>query len=283
MKFPRSTLHVAFKYAVKDMELTKALLNDLFEEVGLPHIVSCQELHPEIKASEDGRKNILDLLVRDEKGRDIAVEMQIGYKGYFNNRLLSYWLAIAHQNLRKGPKGPIISESMRPVIVVAVSNFAMGAKANPIHRYDIREYETGELFSDCLSIVLAQVPRFKKTPHLVRSEHAKAWLGFFSNEKRFDALVKGYSMTDTARKSVDEVKSNDEDWSEYLRIREMLDNEEYNQEAIRHEAKAQGLAEGIVEGGVLALLKFGHTPQEIAEAMGLTVEKVNEIAARSSV
>ncbi len=273
-------IDVAFKHAAKDMQVTQALINDLFSEVGLPHIVSCHPLFPEIKATLNGRKSILDLLVRDEKGRDIAVEIQIRPKSFFNNRLLSYWLQVAHQNLQKQPTGSITGTTLLPVIVITVANFRMGEKEHPIHRYDIREFQTGELFSDCLSFVTAQIPRFRKNPEVVVGEHARAWLGWFTNEKRFDSLVEGYEMTQTARKLVDEVKGNESEWEKYLEARRFLDAED-DIEALVAEGEAKGEARGKAETeikAVKAMLKLGLKVSDVANALGLSVDQVQQIA-----
>ena len=110
---------------------------------------------------------MFDVVCTDPRGSQFVVEMQKRTQRYFRDRALYY---AAYPIIEQAPKGSW-NYRLKPVCVVGILNFAMEHEYGPeagrwreklIHRYRLREDETGEIMNSKLEFLYLEVGAFRK-------------------------------------------------------------------------------------------------------------------------
>jgi predicted transposase/invertase (TIGR01784 family) len=110
---------------------------------------------------------ILDIKAVTGSGKVINVELQVEKGRVFTNRLVYYLTKLAGEQLHGGNNYDLI----RPVYCAAICNFIMLPELpGYVHRFSLREEESGMLLTDLLNIVTIEL---KKLPEL--DDGSRAW------------------------------------------------------------------------------------------------------------
>ena len=165
----------AFKYVFGGHpDLLKMLLNDFLPEP----VESVQVLPNELPHNRPDDKNIImDVLCRLGDGREIIVEMQRKGHDSFRNRMFYYGadLVDSFRNrmfyygadlVSKQLKGGEYYDRLCPVYVICFMDFTLkhrqSSEGKIMFVYEFRERDTGERYTDLMSIYLCELPRLKK-------------------------------------------------------------------------------------------------------------------------
>lgn len=290
-----------FKRAFGNREIMMEFLNMVIPDVGIVDIEYIPTEH--FGETEKDRKAIFDLMCRTESGEEIIVEMQNAEQKFFRDRAILYTTnPIAKQGreyrermlgLPDEEKGAWNYE-LKPVYIVAILNFHFGhrddiPKDRYLNRYRIREDETGEAMSDKVRYVLIELPRFKKsesecktllekTIYSIKNMHECEDVPTGSDEKFLEYLYKLSKMNNFT----------DEELTIYLKEQEMMWDYQNTIDYAEEKGFNRGLAEGREDGRedgraeekveiAANLIRLGIRLEQIAEATGLTIEKLNDL------
>ena len=233
--------------------------------------------------SEKERDSVFDVVCTDETGSEFVVEMQKRSQRHFRDRALYYAsFPIAGQ----APRGKW-DYSLRPVCVVGVLNFAMRHeyggrwRGKVVHRYRLREDETGEIMNSKLEFIYLEVGAFEKgaeelegavekwmyaLKNLPRLEERPAELGEEMFARLFEAArIAGYTRDERNQYENDMMNENDY-WNTI--------------DFAREEGEARGEARGVAETSrriAKNFLEAGVPAEQVAACTGLSAEQVEEL------
>src|SRR5690606_18782191 len=105
------------------------------------------------------KQYLMDLFVKDAKGKRYGIEMQVASHGAFLERMVYYGCRRYGEQLKSGES----YLQLRPLILIIITNFNVQADfAGYKDVYQLIGKESGLVFSDHFSIVLVELPKFKK-------------------------------------------------------------------------------------------------------------------------
>ena len=170
-------------------EILLEFLRDLFPDKRIEDIAYLNNENQGL--SESDRKSVFDVVCRTAAGDRFIVEVQKKDQRYFMERSLYYsTFPVQEQGLRGD-----WDFRLTPVYMVGILNFALkhdcpggtaaenGGNPKLIHRYDLRERETGELMTDNLHFVFIEVGAFNRKEEELESVMDK-WMFVLKNMAR---------------------------------------------------------------------------------------------------
>ena len=170
-------------------EILLEFLRDLFPDKRIEEIAYLNNENQGL--SEADRKSVFDVVCRTVAGDRFIVEVQKKDQRYFMERSLYYsTFPVQEQGLRGD-----WDFRLTPVYMVGILNFALkhdcpggtaaenGGNPKLIHRYDLRERETGELMTDNLHFVFIEVGAFDRKEEELGSVMDK-WMFVLKNMAR---------------------------------------------------------------------------------------------------
>ena len=215
-----------------------------------------------------------------------VVEMQKRTQRYFRDRALYY---AAYPIIEQAPKGSW-NYRLKPVCVVGILNFAMEHEYGPdaerwreklIHRYRLREDETGEIMNSKLEFLYLEVGAFRKEIS-GSSPGTDKWMYVLKNlsrlEERPQALrERVFERLFEAAKIAAYTK---EERNQYEN--DMMTENDYRNtiDYARDEGREAGLAEGQAKGKAEVarkMLAAGMPAEQISEFTGLTAEQLEAL------
>ncbi len=238
--------------------------------------------------SEEIRGVIYDLRCKTKDGGEFIVEMQNKGQLNFSDRILFYLSRSFSSQERKG--NSTWDYELNPVYGVFFMNFHMkGLKPQAIRTIQLKVDETGEVFTEKLKAFTLELPDYKgksteypKSPieywlyNLVNMETMTTALPFQAQQPIFGKVG---GISELVHMSEEERMKYNVSLDTYRTNLSVMKNE-------RAEGHAEGKAEGIVEGRadrdkeiVMRLLSKGMESAEIADMIGLDINKVNQIIA----
>ena len=269
----------AFKHVFgHNKENLMLLLNDF-----LPEEIIDIEYDPnetDIFRGED-RQVIMDVICHT-KDRKFIVEMQKSGSNEFRNRMLYYGAASLVRQLKPGDG----YDQLVPVYVICFMNFRLMHDTDQlVYRYQVREQESGELYSHQLSIYLCELPRWIKPLEEAKTP-IEEWFDILQNmctfakkpasiSKRYDPIFEACQQGGLKTKELEQY------------FRAMVTEREQQSIAAfyKEEGVQEGIQKGIPEGiqkerrkNVSSLLAFGMSPEEVAKALSLPLEEVLAIS-----
>ena len=146
-------------------ELLLEFLRSLFPEREISDIAYLKNERQNL--SERERESVFDVVCTAAGGAQFVVEMQKRSQRYFRDRALYY---AAHPIIEQGGRGSW-DYRLKPVCVVGVLNFAMEHdygdeqerwRDRLVHRYRLREDETGEIMNSKLEFLYLEVGAFRR-------------------------------------------------------------------------------------------------------------------------
>ena len=253
-------------------------LLDLSAPIAELHFLSTEQLP---RTSEE-RKSIFDIYCIDESGRRFIVEMQKAEQLHFKNRALYYSTFPIVNQVKKGDW----DYQLNPVYCVGILNFTFQNDDRYIHRVRLIEETTHEVFSDKLTFVYVELPKFNLGLEELETFTDK-WIYFLKHTTEFEEIPEGFSESpfDLAFHLVELAQLTAEEADYYEgSLKQARDRYAENQTAHlkgREEGMAEGIEKGREEGGKLRdiaiaqmLIKQQVPLATVLQATGLTEEEV---------
>lgn len=217
------------------------------------------------------RVGIYDVYCIDEKENRFIVEMQKVKQIYFKDRALYYSTFPISQQAEKGGW----NYRLNPVYCIGVLDFEFTEDERYLHRIQLSDIETYEIFYDKLTFVFIELPKFTKKLSDLRN-YADKWIYFLKHLSELNEIPPDLS---------DEAEIN-----EAFRIAEIAaftGTERYQYEdslkRLRDEysnlqtARVEGRNEGITEGAVRSLLSLIKLRfEQISETIEKTIKTIHD-------
>ena len=276
-------------------EILLEFLRDLFPDKRIEEIAYLNNENQGL--SESDRKSVFDVVCRTVAGDRFIVEVQKKDQRYFMERSLYYsTFPVQEQGLRGD-----WDFRLTPVYMVGILNFTLkhdcpggtaaenGGNPKLIHRYDLRERETGELMTDNLHFVFIEVGAFDRKEEELESVMDK-WMFVLKNMARL--LDRPEALQERIfRKLFEAAQIAAMPHEEQVLYRDnMMTENDYRNciDFAREEGHASGFAEGRSEGitegktegiaSVAKSMKAMNLPMEtIIQATGLSQKEVEEL------
>lgn len=268
-------------------EILLEFLRDLFPDKRIEEIAYLNNENQGL--SESDRKSVFDVVCRTVAGDRFIVEVQKKDQRYFMERSLYYsTFPVQEQGLRGD-----WDFRLTPVYMVGILNFALkhdcqggtaaenGGNPKLIHRYDLRERETGELMTDNLHFVFIEVGAFDRKEEELGSVMDK-WMFVLKNMARL--LDRPEALQERIfRKLFEAAQIAAMPHEEQVLYRDnMMTENDYRNciDFAREEGHASGFAEGKSEtlASVAKSMKAMNLPMEtILQATGLSQKEVEEL------
>ena len=272
-------------------EILLEFLRDLFPDKRIEEIAYLNNENQGL--SESDRKSVFDVVCRTVAGDRFIVEVQKKDQRYFMERSLYYsTFPVQEQGLRGD-----WDFRLTPVYMVGILNFALkhdcpggtaaenGGNPKLIHRYDLRERETGELMTDNLHFVFIEVGAFDRKEEELESVMDK-WMFVLKNMARL--LDRPEALQERIFRKLFEaaqIAAMPHDEQVLYRDNMMTENDYRNCiDFAREEGHASGFAEGRSEGkteGIASVAKSmkakGYSIADIMDVSGLSQKEVEDL------
>ena len=273
-------------------ELLIDFLNELLKDQE-NEIVELEYLKNEqIGRLQSDRRAVFDLYCRSQDGKRFIVEMQKTKEKYFKDRSLYYsTFPIQDQLWMHGRAAseacdqPVKSEDwdfrLYPIYTVAILGFVFNEDKNrpDKFRYNVKlmDSETNQVFSNTLTMIYLEMPKFNKTLDQLESQFDK-WLYALKHMPGLSRVPEGlqddvfrrlFRIAEIAGFSEAESQNYEESLKVYWDINNSFDT-----------AREEGLEKGREEGKrdmVIKLLNQGVAPDVIAQASGLSLEELERL------
>ena len=262
-------------------EILLEFLRDLFPDKRIEDIAYLNNENQGL--SESDRKSVFDVVCRTVAGDRFIVEVQKKDQRYFMERSLYYsTFPVQEQGLRGD-----WDFRLTPVYMVGILNFALkhdcpggtaaenGGNPKLIHRYDLRERETGELMTDNLHFVFIDVGAFDRKEEELESVMDK-WMFVLKNMARL--LDRPEALQERIfRKLFEAAQIAAMPHEEQVLYRDnMMTENDYRNciDFAREEGHASGFAEGEARGLAAGEAKGIVTVAKSMKAMNLPMETI---------
>ena len=266
-------------------DLLLEFLRNLFPERGIMDIAYLKNERQNLTERE--RDSVFDVVCTDPNGAQFVVEMQKRTQRYFRDRALYY---AAYPIIEQGRKGSW-NYRLTPVCVVGILNFAMKHEYGPdaerwreklVHRYRLREDETGEIMNSKLEFLYLEVGAFRREVS-EQSGIVDKWMYALKNLSRLEkrppelrervferlfeaAKIAAYTKEERNQYENDMMTEND--------YRNTID---YARDEGRQEGLAEGEAKGKAEGKAEVarkMLAAGMSAEQVSEFTGFDAEQL---------
>jgi len=237
-------------------EATKDLLLDflnavLHDEEGL--ITSLEFSNNEhLGKMEIDRKVVFDIYCTNERGEKFIVEVQKARQIHYKDRSLFYATFPIQEQATTGNW----DFKLKAVYSISILDFLLDEKDNAekyFHKIKLVDTETYQIFSDKLTFVYLEMPKFKKDPEELLNKFEK-WLFLLKHLPRLENLPvkmqekifkKVMNVAELAKLNREERAAYEHSLKNYRDLQNVKDT--YFQEG-KEEGKLEGKLEGILEG-----------------------------------
>ena len=270
-------------------DLLLEFLRDLFPERDIRDITYLKNERQSLTERE--RDAVFDVMCVSADGTQFVVEMQKRSQRYFRDRALYY---AAHPIIEQGGRGGW-NYRLNPVCVVGVLDFAMehdyGGESERwrdklVHRYRLREDETGEIMNSKLEFLYLEVGAYRREV-TGRSGIVEKWMYVLKNlsrlegrppelrERVFERLFEAARIAAYTREERNQYESDMMNENDYRNTIEYAREE--GLEAGLAEGEAKGHEAGLAEGEARVakkMLAAGMPEEQITEFTGLSAEQL---------
>jgi predicted transposase/invertase (TIGR01784 family) len=271
----------AFKWLFgreQNVALLISLLNAVLQRPPTAEVVAVEILNPfQEKELEADKLTILDIKARDPIGRLFNVKMQLLVFGAFRPRVLYYWAKLHREHLGEGED----YAALRPTVtIVFVNEKLFPAVPNWHSVFELRERETGVIFSDQLQLHVLEIPKFSLTADELRTP-LEQWMYFLKHGAELDpdhlpqalrgpdyqqALeeMKQMTQSELERERYESRLKAQRDLAALLQDARSEGLAQGRSEALA-EARSEGLVQGRSEGLVQGLIRQIHLCQRVLQ------------------
>ena len=179
-------IDIVFKRIFGD-ERNKRLLRSLLDAVLIPEgaapIDEIDILNPESQIEWRNDKHpVMDLKVRDKKGKLYHVEVQVANEKFFAERVLYYWSRLSASQLESGEK----YDRLQPVYSIVITDFEMFKdKPGYHHCFLLLEQKQHFPLTDTMALHFISLAGFDTTPENAHTLLDK-WLCLFKEGTKLD-------------------------------------------------------------------------------------------------
>jgi len=287
------------KLLAGDTGVLTDLLNSILVLPKNRRIRSVKVKNPIVLPEEITKKYIiLDILATDGSGQSYEIEMQVRRSDSYPKRALYYLSRIYAGQLEAGED----YEKLKPVIGIHFLDYEMFPDSEDFRfRFEMRDIRhPGLSLTDDMSLHIFELPKFER---IVRTGQMKdalgEWLHFFNHAHEEDKTMRTAYKNPAIHKAFNilETLSADETVRHLARVREdalrnerseLFYAEKKGLEKGRQEGRQEGLEHGMKKGGQEKAVKTARnllsmavlTPEQIAQATGLTTEEIRKLQKR---
>ncbi|HBH20724.1 MAG TPA: hypothetical protein DDX33_01560 [Rikenellaceae bacterium] len=197
----------------------------------------------------EGKKTLLDLICRDDRGQTFEVEIQRDVESSFFKRCVFYASDLYHSQMEAGNNFDIL----KPVYLISFLERKWPHRDESewdtnrlISRYRFMEERTKDLTEPTIIITFAELGRFSKTLEECVSEQDYLFY-WFLNGWRYETVPEQYRHTSFKEELTRATELAGFSKDELIVYNNALMNDMDYRNAL-HQAKAQGLAEGKAQG-----------------------------------
>ncbi len=274
-------------------ELLMNFLQVLLQKEGT--IVELNYLNNEqLGGSEIDRGAVFDIYCETDRGERFIVEMQKAKQNFFKDRSVFYaTFPIQEQAIR----GSEWNFKLNAVYTVGILDFVFNEdkkeKDKIVYYVKLSDIETHKVFYDKLTFVYLEMPKFTKTEDELETLFDK-WLFVLKNlsklqdrpkalqERVFQKLFKTAEIEKLDRK---ERQAYDSSLKHYWDMQNVIDTavEEAvkgKNKIIKEKDDALKEKDEMIVQAVNKFLAMGLTPEQISEATGMNINRINEIKKR---
>ncbi|MEI8095979.1 MAG: Rpn family recombination-promoting nuclease/putative transposase [Spirochaetales bacterium] len=221
------------------LPILKSLINAYLELARLPTATTLELLNPDLGPESIGEKRtVLDVLVQDESGRKVNVEIQTSRKPAFLERSLFYWARLYGRQLPKGED----YQSLRPVVVINFLEYEIREEGTAIHEFRLPGTDHEVIFH-------VELPKFVgRSPRDLNP--AEIW-GKFLEEPRNKRLYRGTTVAAALKAARDRMEAYMSLTPDVVREiqQSMYEHDIATLKRIaQDEGRAQGIEQGIEQG-----------------------------------
>jgi len=287
------------KLLAGDTGVLTDLLNSILVLPKNRRIRSVKVKNPIVLPEEITKKYIiLDILATDGSGQSYEIEMQVRRSDSYPKRALYYLSRIYAGQLEAGED----YEKLKPVIGIHFLDYEMFPDNEDFRfRFEMRDIRhPGLSLTDDMSLHIFELPKFER---IVRTGQMKdalgEWLHFFNHAHEEDKTMRTAYKNPAIHKAFNilETLSADETVRHLARVREdalrnerseLFYAEKKGLEKGRQEGRQEGLEHGMKRGGQEKAINTARnllsmavlTPEQIAQATGLTTEEIRKLQKR---
>jgi predicted transposase/invertase (TIGR01784 family) len=271
------------------MSLLNAILH-LENEDKISEIVYLNPLNPAIKP--EGKKSIVDIKVRDEKGSWYEVEAQVyEHPGYIERT--AYYIAKLYSN--QAGKGQKFFE-LTPAIGISILNFRLFKESKKVQEtFEFRNVDGSLILPNTMSLHYIDLINFnRKKPAELQTPFEK-WLHLMKFSKAYARMKVDAStifpveeelnmaLSEHLRLNADEAMRIRMEQEERARLDEIFLRNyslKLGMEKGRAEGRVEGRVEGLAEGiaqVAMNLLQMGMPVESVSKATGLSIEQITQL------
>ena len=255
------------KFFIDNEDMLQSFIASMLD-IPIESISEINITNPEIPPeSISGKFSRLDLNMKVDN-RLVNVEIQVKNDNDYRDRVLFYWAKLYTSELKSGEKYGVLKQT----ISINIINFNMFDGDNYHNEVNAVVKQTGEVFSDKLSIHFFELRKVNKKPNPQNS--CELWLQFINADSEEDFEMISQTNIPIMQKAVRVIY----DMSEDAKIREaarMREKTLHDEASALHNAKREGRSEGRVEGRaeerdniIKKMLAAGMTDEQIQAILG---------------
>jgi predicted transposase/invertase (TIGR01784 family) len=269
---------IVFKYIFGTEESTtllKAFVNAVLKNAHFPEISDIEIKNPfNAKTFQDAKLSIIDIRARGSNHEWYNVEVQIRSQASFQERSLYYWAKTYSDQLSDGEE----YKKLNPVISISVLDFILFPEQIPFHScYMLTEKDNPDyvLTTDCVMHYL-EIPKMKET----LDSDILRWLYFLSHAGEEDETMYVLLKNDVTLQEAQKRYNNfikDEQARLAYQARSMF---LHDQASLMGEEREEGREEGrssALKESARRMKTMGMSDEQIAQALGLSVEEIDKI------
>lgn len=260
-------------------DLLISFLNALF--MGKRHVKDVSYLPMENFGTYGSRRAIFDVYCEDEDGSKYIVEMQNVYQQFYKDRSIYYATFPIQEQAKRGDW----DFNLHAVYTVGILNFVFREdEYSPDclhHEVMLMDTQTKQIFSDKLTFIYLEMPKFHKTEDELETMFDK-WLFVLSNLSRLferpkalqeKIFTKLFEQAEIARFTPEERKAYEDNAKAYRDVNNAI-------VTAKKEGKMEGKEEGKIEERIEIarnLIEMGLPIENIMKATKLTAEEINNL------
>ncbi len=233
------------------------------------------------------RKAVFDLFCENAEGEKFIVEVQRVKQEFFKDRSI-YYSAFAIQE--QAQRGKNWNYELKGVYTIAILDFSFNESKQEkfVHRIQLLDTETQEVFYHKLTYIYLEIPKFNKDSEQLENDFER-WLFAFKNLHKLkdkpEELQRGIflrlmELAEIASFSKKDQVVYQESLKDYWDLKSAIDTAfSEGREEGEHIGLEKGKEQGILEGKIETaqnMLKKGFDAETIAEITGLTLEQIKK-------
>ena len=269
----------------KHPRLTLSLVNAILETAGLPKAVTLTVQNPFVFGDFKGDKTCeLDILYRDQDGKDVQLEMQIESHTGLNQRMLHNWSRLYGSQLVTGQE----YMEHRPVISIWILNEKTFDDGQWFHLFRFNCPLSGTVLHDDACVITIELPVW----HRLMERQNRGILDAVGRWNYFLTTAHGLEVSELTAKLDDPVFKEAvtimADFEKIRRLRHAYDMREngpriiaaYKRtgfEAGLEEGRVVGMAQGLADGMAVGKAEAAREIARELKVSGMAVEQMSAI------